>query len=140
MRILYVTFLAVAALAFDVGTVARAQLPLPFDPEPDFNRRPQCTRDYIRSIEAQAAALEKLRTAGPEALGRVCTLIEMGSTWLGGKLPDDARKELRSLLGVDVDIERLAVQCRAGQETIQRELTLKLRQTKAELLRCDDTI
>jgi hypothetical protein len=137
MRILYVT---VVALACGAGTMARAQPPLPFDPEPDFSRRAQCTRDYLRSVQSQAEALEKLRTAGPEALGRVCTMIELGSAWLGGKLPDDTRKQLRDLLGVDVDVEQLAAQCRAGQGAIERELTMRLRQLRAELVRCDDTV
>jgi hypothetical protein len=140
MRILYVTVLALAALASGAGTTARAQAPFPFAPEPDFSRRPQCTRDYLRSVQSQAEALEKLRTAGPEAIGRICTMIEAGSAWLGGKLPDDARKELRGLLGVDIDIDQLAAQCRTGQDVIEREITSKLRQLKAELVRCDDTI
>jgi hypothetical protein len=140
MRILYATFLAAAALATGLATGARAQLPFPFDPGPDFSRRPQCTRDYVRSIEAGAAALEKLRTDGPEAIGRFCALIEFGSAWLGDTLPEEKRKELRGLLGVDVDLDRLAAQCRTGQDSIARELTIMLRQAKAELMRCDDTI
>ena len=136
MRTLYVTLVL---LAVSLGA-ARAQLPLPLDPEPDFSRRPQCTRDYVRSVEQQAAALEKLRTAGPEAVGQLCTLIEMGSAWLGGDLPDDVRRELRGLLGFNVDLKQITAQCRTGQGNLERELALKLRQLKAELLRCDDTV
>ncbi len=139
MRTLYVTLVVLALLAVSLGA-ARAQLPLPFDPEPDFSRRPQCTRDYVRSVEQQAAALEKLRTTGPEAVGQLCTLIEMGSAWLGGDLPEDVRRELRGLLGFDVDLKQITAQCRTGQGNLERELTLKLRQLKAELLRCDDTV
>jgi hypothetical protein len=86
------------------------------------------------------AALEKLRTSGPETVGRVCALVEMGSAWLDGELPEDVRKELRGLLGVDVDLRRMTEQCRAGQDGIARELAVKIRQLRAELIRCDDTI
>jgi hypothetical protein len=139
MRTLTVTLALLALLA--VGfSAARAQLPPPWDPEPDFGRHRQCTRDYVRSVEQQAAALEKLRTAGPEAVGQLCTLIEAGSAWLGGDRPDDMRRELRGLLGFDVDLKQITAQCRAGQGSLERELAVKLRQLKAELLRCDDTI
>jgi hypothetical protein len=136
MRTLYAMLVA---LALSLGAV-HAQLPLPFDPEPDFSRRPQCTRDYVRSIEQQVAALERLRTAGPEAVGQLCTLIEMGSAWLGGDLPENVRRDLRGLLGFDVDLKQITAQCRTGQGSLERELTIKLRQLKAELLRCDDTV
>jgi hypothetical protein len=86
----------------------------------------------------QLEALEKLRSAGPEAIGRLCGLIAMGSAWLG-KDPE-ARAKLRELLGVDVDLERAEAQCRAGQDTIASELTTAIARLKAELLRCDDTI
>ncbi|HWE18310.1 MAG TPA: hypothetical protein VG758_14190 [Hyphomicrobiaceae bacterium] len=134
------TFIAtIVLLAVGLGA-ARAQVPLPFDPEPDLSRHPQCTRDYVRSVEQQAAALEKLRTAGPEAVGQVCTLIEVGSAWLGGDLPDDVRRELRGLLGFDVDLKQITAQCRTGQGKLERELAMKLRQLKFELLRCDNTV
>ena len=137
MRILPVLL---TALAIGLGAAAHAQLPFPFSPQPDFNSRPQCTRDYVRSVDTLATALEKLRAASPDAIGRLCSLIELGSAWLGGKLPDDAREELRKLLGVDVDLELLTAQCRAGQDNIDRELTAMLRRLKSELVRCDDTI
>jgi hypothetical protein len=98
MRIVYVLI-----LAFAVGPSATAQAPFPYGPEPGFSRRPQCTRDFVRSVETLVKALEKLRTSGPETVGRLCTLAEMGSAWLGGELPEDVRKELRRQLGVDVD-------------------------------------
>jgi hypothetical protein len=137
MRMLHVSIIA---LATGLGATAHAQLPLPLEPEPDFSKHPQCSRDYVRSVETLVTALEKLRTAGPEAISRLCTLVEMGSAWLGGELPEDVRKELRGLLGVDVDLKRITQQCRAGQGGIERELADKLRQLKAELVRCDDTI
>jgi hypothetical protein len=137
MRTLYAWIVALAA---SLGATAHAQLSFPFEPQPDFSRPQQCTRDYIRSVESLVTALEKLRTAGPEAIGRMCTLVEMGRAWLGGELPDDVRRELRGLLGVDVDLKRLAEQCRAGQDGIAQELVIKLRQLRAEMARCDDTI
>jgi hypothetical protein len=141
LRILYHTLLAAAALtATGLGTGARAQLPFPFDQAPDFMQRPQCTRAYVRSIQDQAAALERLRTDGPEAVGRFCGLIEFGSAWLGNKPSEDKRKELRRLLGVDVDLDQFAARCRTGQDAIARELAIMLRRAKAELMRCDDTI
>jgi hypothetical protein len=132
--------LLILALAIAPSASTHAQLPPPLEPEPPFGQRPQCSRDYVRSVQSLVSALEKLRTAGPEAVGRLCALVEMGSAWLGGELPEDVRKELRSLLGVDVDLERITEQCRAGQGEIERELASKLRQLKAELARCDDTI
>jgi hypothetical protein len=142
MRILYyATFLAAAALtAAGLSTGAGAQLPFRFDQPPDFRQRPQCSRAYVRAIQDQAAALERLRTDGPEAVGRFCGLIEFGSAWLGNKPPEDKRKELRRLLGIDVDLDRLAARCRTGQDAIASELAIMLRQAKAELMRCDDTI
>ena len=106
MRTLTLLVLIFAAL---LGASAHAQLPLPFEPEPDFSKRAPCSRDYVRSVEQQAAALAKLRTAGPEAIGRVCGLAEMGGAWLSGKLTDDQRRQLRSLLGFDVDLDRKTV-------------------------------
>lgn len=134
MRMLYASIVALAA---SLGATAQAQLPSPFEPQPDFSRPRQCSRDYIRSVENLVTALEKLRSAGPEAIGRMCTLVEMGRAWLGGELPEGLRRELR---GVDVDLNRLAEQCRAGQDGIAQELATKLRQLRADLARCDDTI
>jgi hypothetical protein len=134
MRILYV-------LAFTLlATAAQAQLPFPFPPQPDMLGRPQCTRDYLRSVGKQAKALERLRVAGPDAIGRLCHLIEVGSKWLGAKLAEEARQELRRLLGVDADLDLLGVQCRAGQDAIDQELSAMRRQLKSELTRCDDRI
>ena len=129
-------FVLVAGLA---GT-ANAQLPLPGLPPPDLSKRPQCTRDYVRSVERQIAALEKLRAAGPEAVGQVCTLIEMGSAWLGGELPDNMRKQLKDMLGFDIDLRFIKAQCRLGQGNLDRELMTQLGFLKSELVRCDDTI
>jgi hypothetical protein len=128
------------ALAAGLATAAHAQLPYPFPPQPDMFGRPQCTGDYLRSVGKQAKALERLRTAGPDTIGRLCHLIERGSTWLGGKLTEEGREELRRFLGADVDLELLGLQCRAGQDAVDQELSAILRRLRSELVRCDDTI
>jgi hypothetical protein len=137
MRILLVMIVALVA-GHPAGT--QAQLPYPLVPEPGLNGRPQCNRDYVRSVQTLVTGLEKLQTAGPETVGQLCALIEMGNAWLGGNLSEEARRELRDMLGVDVDLEMLTSQCRAGRDNIAKEISLKLRQLRAELARCDDTI
>jgi hypothetical protein len=121
---------------------ARAQLPfsLPGEPGPDLSTRPECTSAYVRSIEQQVAAMRKLRSAGPEAVRQLCALIELGSAWLGGELPQDLRLQLKETLGFDVDLARMAAQCRAGQGMLERELTGRLGVLRSELVRCNDTI
>jgi hypothetical protein len=130
--------LVVLALSLGLDTVAEAQLPFPFGPAPDFGKGQQCTQEHTRLLGQQLEAFEKLRSSGPEAIGRLCGLIAMGSAWLG-KDPD-ARGKLRELLGFDIDLERAEAQCRAGQDTIASELTTAIARIRAELLRCDDTI
>jgi len=139
MKILHVAILVLAA---SLAGTARAQLPFPFpgQPEPDLSKRQQCTSTYVRSVERQVAAMEKLRMAGPEAVSQICTLIEMGSAWLGGELPDDMRRQLRELLGVDIDLPRIRAQCRSGQGNLERELMSRLGYLRSELVRCNDTI
>src|SRR5512145_2077163 len=97
MKILQVSVLVFAAA---LGGTARAQLPLPLpgEPGPDLSRRPQCTSAYVRSVEQQVAAMRKLRSAGPEAVSQLCTLIELGGAWLGGELPEDLRMQLKEKL------------------------------------------
>jgi hypothetical protein len=137
MRIPYVPLFVALALVHGLGTVAYAQLPFPFG-QPDFSIHPQCTRERTRLLEQQAEALEKLRSQGPEAMGRLCTLIGMGSAWLGRD--PEMRGKLRELLGVDIDLERAEQQCRAGQDHIAQELTTIIARLRTEILRCDDTI
>ena len=139
MRIPFLPLVVLAlGLALSLGTAARAQLPFPFGQEPDLSKRPQCTKDYVQSVKGALEAMEKLRTSGPEAIGRVCALIAMGSTWLGRD--PEARAKLREILGFDMDLERAETQCRAGQDTITRELGDMIGRLRADLLRCDDTI
>ena len=133
MRILHVLTLTLTAV---LGSAAHAQAPFPFG-EPDLGRRPQCTKERARLLTGQLEALEKLRSQGPEAIGRICTLIGMGSAWLGRD--PEARGKLRELLGFDIDLERAETQCRAGQDGIARELADIIARLRAELLRCDDT-
>lgn len=139
MRFLHV---ALVALAASFGGAAQAQLPfpLPGQPGPDWTNRPQCTAAYVRSIEQQVAAMEKLRTAGPEVMSQLCSLVELGSAWLGGELSDDRRRQLRDLLGFEVDLARMAAQCRIGQGNLERELISHLGYLRSELVRCNDTI
>jgi hypothetical protein len=133
-----------AALALVAGLVgpASAQLPFPMpgQPQPDLGKKAQCTKEYVKSIEQQIAGLEKLRTAGPETVGQVCSLIEMGSDWLGGELPEGVRKQLKDVLGVDIDLRFIKTQCRVGQGNLDRELLSQLGFLKSELVRCNDTI
>lgn len=133
-----------AAIAVAIGLVgvAQAQLPfpLPGEPPPDISKRPQCTKDYVSSVHKQITGLETLRTAGPDTVGYVCSLIEMGSNWLGGELSDATRKQLKDSLGFDVDLRFIRTQCRVSQGNLDRELMTQIGYLKAELVRCNDTI
>jgi hypothetical protein len=73
-------------------------------------------------------------------VGQVCSLIEMGSDWLGGELPEGVRKQLKDVLGVDIDLRFIKTQCRVGQGNLDRELLSQLGFLKSELVRCNDTI
>jgi hypothetical protein len=138
MRLLPV--LAILTLA--VAGPAVAQMPFPFGgpqvPEP--GKFAQCTKDYVKSIEQQIAAMEKLRASGPEMVGQVCTLIESGSALLGGELPDGVRQQLKGMLGFDIDLRFIKTQCRVGQGNLDREVMTQIGFLKSELLRCDGTI
>jgi hypothetical protein len=118
----------VAALTLAAALVGSARadppFPLPGQPGPDLGQRPPCTGAYTRSIARQAAALERLRRTGPEAMHRLCTMIELGSAFLG----------------LDADLARIATQCRDGQGGLERELIGRLRFLRSELIRCNDTI
>jgi hypothetical protein len=59
---------------------------------------------------------------------------------MGGELPDTVRAQIKSLLGVDVDLRFIKTQCRVSQGNLDRELITQLGTLHAELLRCSDTI
>lgn len=138
----YLPHLAMLMLVTGLAGSATAQLPfpLPGQPQPDLSKKQQCTKEYVKSVEQQIASLDKLRTAGPEAVGQVCSLIELGSDWLGGELPDNMRKQLKDMLGVDIDLRFIKAQCRLGQGNLDRELMTHLGYLRSELVRCNDTI
>jgi hypothetical protein len=91
-------------------------------------------------VETQIQAMEKLRANGPEFVGQICSLIETGSTWLGGELPDSIRQQLKGMLGVDVDLRFIKTQCRLSQGNLDREVMTEIGYLKSELARCNDTI
>ena len=128
----------VAALA---GSAA-AQMPLPFGGTPmaEPGKMPKCAQEYVKSVEAQVAAMEKLRASGPEFVGQICTLIESGSAIVGGELPDSVRQQIKGLLGVDVDLRFIKTQCRVSQGNLDREVMSNIGFLKSELMRCNDTI
>jgi hypothetical protein len=121
---------------------AAAQMPPPFGgtPLPEPGKRPQCTKDYIRSVEAQIAAMEKLRSSGPDFVGQICTLIESGSAIVGGELSEETRQRLKGILGIDIDLRLIKTQCRVSQGNLDREVTSQLGYLKSELMRCDGSI
>ena len=65
--------MAMLALAAGLSGSAVAQMPFPFGgpqmPEP--GKMAKCTNEYVKSVEAQIAAMEKLRASGPEFVGHV---------------------------------------------------------------------
>jgi hypothetical protein len=138
----YAIRIAALALAAGVAGTAAAQLPfpLPGQPQPDLGKKEQCTREYVKSVERQVEMLDKLRTSGPEMVGQVCSLIEFGSALVGGELSDETRKQLKDMLGFDIDLRFIKAQCRVGQGNLDRELMTRLGFLRSELVRCNDTI
>ena len=108
-------------------------------PRPEGGKQAECTKEYQQNLDLQIAAMEKLRTSGPEMVGHVCTLIEQGSAWLGGELSDSTRQRLKGLLGIDIDLRLIRTQCRVGQGNLDRELMTELGFLKSEQMRCKDT-
>jgi hypothetical protein len=120
---------------------ARAQFPLPFGGgPPESGIPPQCSKAYVKSIEEQIAGMERLRASGPALVGQVCALIEAGSDLLGGELSESTRQQLKDLLGVDVDLRFIKMQCRLGQGNLDREVMNQIGYLKSELMRCNDSI
>jgi hypothetical protein len=140
MKLLTTT--AALTVAFCLAGTAAAQMPYPFGPtpSPEPGKSPQCTRDYVKSVETQIAAMEKLRSSGPELVGQICALIESGSAIIGGEFSDETRQKLKGVLGVDIDLRFIKTQCRVSQGNLDREVTSQLGYLKAELMRCDGTI
>ena len=134
--------MATLALAAGLSGSASAQMPFPFGgpqaPEP--GKFAKCTKEYVKSVEEQIAAMEKLRASGPEFVGQVCTLIESGSAILGGELPDGIRQQLKGMLGFDIDLRFIKAQCRLSQGNLDREVMSQIGFLKSELVRCDGTI
>ena len=134
--------MATLALAAGLSGSAAAQMPFPFGgPQmPESGKLAKCTKDYIKSVEQQIAVMEKLRASGPEFVGQICTLIELGSAIMGGELPDNVRQQLKGLLGFDIDLRFIKAQCRLSQGNLDREVMSQVGFLKSELLRCDGTI
>ncbi len=130
---------SMAVLALIAGP-AYAQMPFPFGGPPEPGKAPQCSKAYVKSVETQIAGMEKLRTAGPEFVGQVCSLIESGSAIVGGELPDSTRQKIKSLIGIDIDLRFIRTQCRVSQGNLDREVITQLGYLKSELVRCNDTI
>ncbi len=138
----YLSPIAALVMAVGLAGTAGAQLPfpLPGQPQPDLGKKEQCTRDYVKSVERQIELIEKLRTSGPEAVGQVCSLIELGSALVGGELSEETRKRLKDMLGFDIDLRFIKAQCRVGQGNLDREFMTRLGFLRSELVRCNDTI
>ena len=134
--------LAMLALAAGLSGSAAAQMPFPFGgpPAPEPGKMAKCTKDYVKSVEQQVAAMEKLRASGPEFVGQVCTLIESGSAIVGGELPDSVRQQPMGMLGFDIDLRFIKTQCRVSQGNLDREVMSQIGFLKSELTRCNDTI
>ena len=129
-----------AVLVLLAGVAGPAQAQLPFSPRPEIGKQPKCTKDYVKSVEGQITGLEKLRTAGPQFVGQVCSMIESGSALLGGELSDSMRQQLKGMLGFDIDLRFIKAQCRLSQGNLDRELMTELGFLRSELVRCNDTI
>ena len=137
----FLATMAMLTIIAGLAGPASAQMPLPFGgPQPDPGKMPQCTKDYVKSVEAQIEGMEKLRASGPEFVGQICTLIESGSALVGGELSDATRQKLKGLLGFDIDLRFIKTQCRVSQGNLDREVMSQIGFLKAELIRCNGTI
>ena len=138
----FISSMAIFVLVAGLSGTAAAQMPFPFggQPQPELGKMPKCTKDYVKSVETQIVAMEKLRASGPEFVGQICTLIEFGSAIMGGELPDSVRQQLKGMLGVDIDLRFIKTQCRVSQGNLDREVMSQIGFLKAELVRCGDTI
>ena len=136
--------MAMVTIVAGLAGSAAAQMPFPFGgppaPEPEPGKMVKCTKEYVKSVEAQIAGMEKLRASGPEFVGQICTLIESGSAIVGGELPDSMRQQLKGMLGVDIDLRFIKTQCRVSQGNLDREVMSQIGFLKSELSRCNDSI
>jgi hypothetical protein len=139
-RVKSLALLASLLLTSTVVGPATAQLPFGTPPLPESGVRRQCSKDYLKSLEAQVAMLEKMRSTAPEFVGEICKMIESGSALIGGELPDSTRQQLKDWLGFDIDLRFIKAQCRIGQGNLDRELTTQLGFLKSEIIRCNDSI
>src|SRR5262245_9447923 len=98
--------MAALTVAVSLAGTAAAQMPSPFGgpPSPEPGKTPQCTKDYVKSVETQITAMENLRSSGPEFVGQICNLIESGSAIVGGELSVETRQRLKGVLGIDIDL------------------------------------
>jgi hypothetical protein len=134
------TLLTALVLAAGLSASANAQSPFGSPHILEGGKLPQCTPRDRSSARSQISSLERCRSAGPALVGQDCSLIEGGSALMGGELPDTVRAQIKSLLGVDVDLRFIKTQCRVSQGNLDRELITQLGTLHAELLRCSDTI
>lgn len=134
--------LATTAMLVALAGSAAAQMPFPFGSPPltEPGKLEKCTKDYIASLNSQIAAMETLRTSGPQFVGTICSLIESGSAIIGGELSDETRHRLKGLLGVDIDLRFIRTQCRVSQGNLDREVMTHLGYLKGEAARCNDSI
>ena len=126
------------------GSPARPQAQLPFplpgEPSPDMSKRPQCTKDYVKSIEQQIATLDKFRSAGPEAVGQALLADRAGERLAGRRIAGQhaqtaqghARGRRRSALHQD------PMPCRARQSRSRTDDPAGLSQIRVGALQRHD--
>ena len=91
----------------------------------------------MRTVERQVAGIEKLRSAGPEAVGQLCSLIAWAAIGWAGAARQHAQ-QLGDALGVDIDLRFIrTVPITQGNLTGAQASRLAI---ESELVRCNDTI
>ena len=68
----FLTTMAALTVVAGLAGSAAAQMPFPFGgtPMPEPGKSPKCTKDYVKSVETQVAAMEKLRASAPSSSAR----------------------------------------------------------------------
>lgn len=120
--------------------MALAQSPFGGPQMPAPGQVQKCTPEYSKSVEAQIKSLEQWRTTAPETIGQICRLIDTAGAFLGEEIPEGIREQLKSTLGINVDMRFVRAQCRQSQGDLDRELTTQLGYLRSELERCDPRI